>query len=345
MEVLKKRFLVIQTAFLGDCLLTIPFLFRLYQKTGGCEIDVITTPSAAPVFASFEFVNRVYILDKKNKHKGLKAVVHFAQSEFKGTYTALYSLHRSFRSTLLSMFINAEQRITFNTTAFSFLFDRVKPYKPRLHEIERNLVLLEENSFSDEINLSEHIDFNESQIKKTDAIWGEIPAGRKDVLAIAPGSVWETKRYPAEYFVELCDYCISQGFSVLIIGGPEEKSIGDFIISKIRSENIVNLCGRLEILETILLLKSVKLLISNDSAPAHMAFLSGTPVIMLYCSTVPEFGFYPYGKKSDYISLNLNCKPCGVHGFKECPTGTFECGKNLKPGLVIEKLRHKFDDN
>ena len=51
------------------------------------------------------------------------------------------------------------------------------------------------------------------------------------------------------------------------------------------------------------------------------------PVLTIYCSTVPEFGFYPYNKKSSYISFNdLNCKPCGIHGYEKCPIKSFDCG-------------------
>jgi heptosyltransferase-2 len=62
------------------------------------------------------------------------------------------------------------------------------------------------------------------------------------------------------------------------------------------------------------------------------------PVLTIYCSTIPQFGFYPYNKKSDYISFDdLICKPCGIHGFSKCPLDTFDCAKLLVPNLVIEK--------
>ncbi len=63
------------------------------------------------------------------------------------------------------------------------------------------------------------------------------------------------------------------------------------------------------------------------------------PVLMLYCSTVPEFGFYPYNDKSFSLSYNdLKCKPCGIHGYDNCPLGTFECAIKLKPAVVMEKI-------
>ena len=81
-------------------------------------------------------------------------------------------------------------------------------------------------------------------------------------------------------------------------------------------------------------------LICNDSAPTHMGMCADISVLTLYCSTVPEFGFYPYNEKSTYLSLpDLECKPCGIHGHNECPIASFECGVKLSPDLVIKTLQ------
>ena len=96
--------------------------------------------------------------------------------------------------------------------------------------------------------------------------------------------------------------------------------------------------GDFSLIYTIELLKNTSLLICNDSAPTHLGMCADIPVLTIYCSTVPQFGFYPYNKKSDFISYdNLFCKPCGIHGFNKCPLDTFDCAKLLLPNLVIEK--------
>jgi heptosyltransferase-2 len=66
---------------------------------------------------------------------------------------------------------------------------------------------------------------------------------------------------------------------------------------------------------------------------------------MLYCSTVPDFGFYPYNKNSYFLTYSdLSCKPCGIHGFPKCPLGTFDCGYKLNPALVISKIEEMIND-
>lgn len=86
--------------------------------------------------------------------------------------------------------------------------------------------------------------------------------------------------------------------------------------------------------------KHVKLLISNDSAPTHLGMCADIPVLTIFCSTVPGFGFYPYNEQSKTISFsNLDCKPCGIHGYRKCPIETFDCGYKLLPEMVIEKIK------
>ncbi len=99
------------------------------------------------------------------------------------------------------------------------------------------------------------------------------------------------------------------------------------------------------IVESIELLKSAKLLISNDSAPTHMAMSAEIKTLTIYCSTIPEFGFYPYNKKSDSISFDdLKCKPCGIHGHNLCPIKTFDCAMNLLPEQIILKAEEMLSD-
>jgi heptosyltransferase-2 len=88
------------------------------------------------------------------------------------------------------------------------------------------------------------------------------------------------------------------------------------------------------------LLRRSKLLITNDSAPTHLGICADIPVLTLYCSTVADFGFYPFSPESDFLSYDeLDCKPCGIHGHEKCPVDTFDCAKLLQPESVIEKAK------
>jgi len=68
-----------------------------------------------------------------------------------------------------------------------------------------------------------------------------------------------------------------------------------------------------------------------------------TPVVEIYGSTVPAFGFYPYGDGHLIIEKNLSCRPCGIHGHQKCPLGHFRCMKEISAeevfNTVVKKLK------
>ncbi len=163
-------------------------------------------------------------------------------------------------------------------------------------------------------------------------------------IAIAPGSVWNTKKYPIEYFEEVISHFVNNDFKVVLIGG--KKDINDCSkLASIFRDNIVDASGKFSVVESIELLRNAKLLISNDSAATHMGICADVKVLTIYCSTVPGFGFYPYNKKSASVSFDdLQCKPCGIHGHNKCPIKTFDCGIKLLPEVVIKKAEEILSD-
>ena len=161
----------------------------------------------------------------------------------------------------------------------------------------------------------------------------------KKLAAIAPGSVWETKIYPEEYYCEVIKFLQTQEFEVVLIGGKSDKELCERISNKF-SLGVISAVDKFSIVESIELLRNCELLICNDSAPTHMAMAADIPVVTVYCSTVPGFGFYPYNRKSLFVSYDdLVCKPCGIHGHNKCPVKTFDCGYKLLPQQIIEKIQ------
>ena len=155
--------------------------------------------------------------------------------------------------------------------------------------------------------------------------------------------MWNTKKYPKEYYKEVLKYLETKFDLIFIIGGKEDKNICDEIADF--SPRSMSVAGEFSIIESIEFLKRMKLLLTNDSAPTHFGMCADIPVLTVYCSTTPEFGFYPYNNKSSFISFDgLSCKPCGIHGFDSCPLKHFDCGVRLTPDLVIKKIKEMMNE-
>ena len=80
-------------------------------------------------------------------------------------------------------------------------------------------------------------------------------------------------------------------------------------------------------------------IIGNDSGLMHIAASRHIPVVTIFGSTVPEFGFFPYHTPFHIASIELPCKPCTHIGKEKCPLGHFSCMKELTPISVVEQVQ------
>jgi heptosyltransferase-2 len=78
----------------------------------------------------------------------------------------------------------------------------------------------------------------------------------------------------------------------------------------------------------------------NDSAPMHFASAVNAPVVAIYCSTLPSFGFGPLSENSQIAEIQerLYCRPCGLHGRRQCPEGHFKCAYQIQVEQLITAL-------
>lgn len=337
MEILSisNKILVIQTAFPGDSILTLPFIQELKKLDQSVEIDVVSNPASASIFSASPSVSRVFPFQKRGEHRGIKGMMKFASLLRRENYSIVYSLHRSFRTALLVNLINADYSIGFSNSSLKFVYDKLVEYEYNSHEVKRSLKFLgeypgEEWKIFPTIVASQDEITNVSRFKEENDLDGQY-------VVIAPGSVWSTKRYPVKCFAEIAASLISKKLRVVITGSESEKGIGDEIVG-IAGKEVINSCGQFSIVETVELIRGARLVITNDSAPTHFAMAASAPVLTIYCSTVPEFGFYGYSPKSYYISKEVSCKPCGIHGHNKCPNGSFECGTSIYPFEVLKKV-------
>jgi heptosyltransferase-2 len=209
----------------------------------------------------------------------------------------------------------------------SFLYTHRVEYIERSHEIIRNLNLLEPLGIKETEIIKPDLYPNEKEKQVVDDYLKKYGISEEDkFITVAPGSVWFTKRFPEEKFIRLLDYLVENEMKILLIGGKDDYELCERILNSSVNKNVCNLPGVLSLLQSAELVKRAKLLITNDSAPLHIANSVGTKVIAIFGATVPAFGFYPYGKNDVVFEINgLGCRPCAIHGGNKCPVKTFDC--------------------
>jgi heptosyltransferase-2 len=333
----QEKILFIQTAFLGDAILSLPAIQKLKEKYSDSVLDVLCIPSTAEVFKASENVDSVITLDKKGKHKSLLNTYRFVKQLKQNNYTSIYSSHRSIRTSLIVILLEVRESFGFNNAVLFHTYKNLIKYELAKHEVQRNFDLIgydyDENSW----RVLPIVNVSAETKEKIKLFISEKQIGNS-FIAIAPGSVWNTKKYPLNYYENIIEILLKKNHKVVLIGGKYDFEECELISSNFDGR-VINSAGNFSVIESIELLKYSALLITNDSAPTHMAMCANIKVITIYCSTIPEFGFYPYNKKSISISFNdLKCKPCGIHGYKTCPIKSFDCGIKVLPQDVITKV-------
>ena len=328
-----KRILVIQTAFLGDVVLTTPLVRALKQSLPEVEIAVLTLPFTSEVFENNPQVAETITYDKRATQKGVIDLFRLVKEVKRRKFDAALIPHRSVRSAFLAWEADIPLRVGFTSSSGYYFLNREVPYWGDSHEVERVLELLSglglevvkspPELFPGEQHHRWVVEFLNDKIDN----W----------VAIAPGSVWPTKRWLPERFAQLASMVAGDlGCGVVFVGGEEDKFLSKKIAEDVRGRSLVA-AGETSVLQSAALLSKCRLLISNDSAPVHIASATGTKVVDIYGPTVPDFGFCPYGEGHRIVEVeHLYCRPCSRHGPKRCPEGHFRCMREITVERVFE---------
>ncbi len=324
-----EKILVIQTAFLGDLILTTPLIRELSILFPEAAIDVLTIPGTQIILKYNPYINRSLVFNKngiRNKTKSFRQLV----GQFRKTnYEIAISAQSSLTSALLMRQAGIPMRIGFDFQ--KFLTTRV-PYEQHLHTRERYLKLLSpfsENQFDSHTEIF----WSDVEEEKASQLFNVIAAQHPFTIGVAPGSVWFTKMWPPEYYVGLIRRLAWNDVGIVLLGGKAERELCNHIAQQ-AGVKVYNMAGILNILESTALIKKLHLLVTNDSAPMHIANAVQTDVLAVFGPTVKEFGFYPYRKNDRLLEVNLDCRPCGKHGGRYCPHGHFQCMRLITPKYV-----------
>jgi heptosyltransferase-2 len=319
-----SRCLVIQTAFLGDVVLTTPLISRLAGRHG--PVDVVTTPAAASLLDHHPAVNDVLRYDKHGAERGWRAFRRLGTELRARRYERVYLPHRSVRSAVLALWSGANERIGFGDSPAALTYTSRVPRLREGHEVERLLGLAgvrpEENVPPVSLGLAP------TDLAAADA-WLASHGVGSDFVALAPGSVWATKRWP--YYAELA---AGIDRTSVIVGGTEDAELARTVVEA-AGGRAVSAAGALSLRGSAALIQRAAVLVTNDSAPLHLATAVGTPVVAVFGPTVPEFGFGPRGPGDIVLGHGeLPCRPCSKHGPPACPLGHHRCMRDLSVAAV-----------
>ncbi|WP_411280290.1 glycosyltransferase family 9 protein [Gemmatimonas sp.] len=333
---------VIQTSFLGDMILTTPLIERLSREG---EVHVVATPVNAALLANHPAVTSVIVYDKRKTDSGLGGLRRVAARLRATGATTAYMAQGSWRTAALARLAGVHS-VGFNRSAGRWLYSRRVEYRTDWHHAQRLWALANAPHDAEPAepearrpSLYPGADDNARVTALLEA--AGIGAGEA-LIAMAPGSVWATKRWPS-YDALAGELTARLPHSrIVVLGASGDAPLAAAISVAVHRRGgppVVDATGKLSLLGSAALLSRCAVLVTNDSAPLHLASAMNTPTIALFGPTVPSMGFGPLADQRVTLGRDeLTCRPCSAHGGQACPLGHWRCMRDLRAHAVGEAM-------
>lgn len=332
---------VLQTSFLGDMILTTPLLARLAAEG---PVHVVATPANAGVLRHHPAVAGVIVYDKRGADRGVRGLWRVARAVRATGARRAFLAQGSMRTAMLALLAGIPERIGFETSAGRALYTRRVLYDRRAHHALRLLALGGARSAASAPRPSLHMSGEEHAAVDALLTAAGVEA-HAPLIGLAPGSVWATKRWPhvGELAARLVqDAALPRTARLVVIGGPDDTALATAIsqaVADVGGPPVIDATGRLSLLASAALIARCQVMITNDSAPLHLASAMDVPTVALFGPTVPAMGFGPLATRALVAEHpSLPCRPCHAHGPMACPLGHWRCMRDVTAPEVAARV-------
>lgn len=337
---------VLQTAFIGDMILTTPLLERL---SAAGRVHVVATPANAGLLANHPAVASVIVFDKRNSDRGMAGLLRVTRAVRATGATRAFLAQGSVRTALLARLAGIPERVGFDTSPGRMFYTRTVHFDRTLHHAQRLWHLGNRAGDTPTPAVARPSLYPGAiDVAQVDALFAEHQLDSDaSIIALAPGSVWATKRWPNfdALAAQLAEPLHATNHRapprIVVLGGAADKPLAMAIAAAVSARGgapVIDATGQLSLLASAHLLSQARLLITNDSAPLHLASATNTPTLALFGPTIPAFGFGPLAERRAIAEVSdLPCRPCGAHGPQQCPLAHWKCMRDLSVPQVAER--------
>jgi len=318
--------------WIGDCVMMIPALKSLNNK-GKYKIDLILRENLIPIFQGFDFINDFILLPKK---MGMKNLIKYSREIRKRKYDYGLLFTNSFNSALLFKLGGIKEIIGYNRDMRGFLLDKKLDFKKwvkgHYYDFYLNIVesFLGEKIEREDLEIPITSEEKERLIDKLKNIGVNI---NKMIGISAFSSYGESKNWV--YYKDLIKKINYEfkDYDIVLFGSEQEfEKNNQFVLS----ERVFNLCGKLNLRESIIAISLLNLFIGNDSGLLHISSVFKIPSIGIFGPTNPK-NSAPINNNLKIIFKNADCSPCK---YRICPY-EHKCMKEISLNQVFEVVKNK----
>jgi heptosyltransferase-2 len=335
--------LILQTSFLGDTVLTLPLLCELRRRFPVRRLTLLCLPAAGELLRGHPAIDELLIYDKRGLDRGWRGLWRVVRQLKARRFTIALTPHKSLRSAAVLALAGIPFRVGFRESRGWFLFHRRPRRNGALHDVERNLSVLQPfGPLPPDCERKISLPVSAAALGRVrEKLAGLGLRDGTPVIGLSPGSVWPTKRWSVGGFAALARSLSERhGFQVLLFGGIDDAAVVE-AVQRGAGTATINLVGRIGLGDLAAAISQCDVFVTNDSGPMHIAVAREVPTVAIFCATTPELGFYPYSGDAIVVQRQLACRPCASHGGRRCPLGTAACSEEINPETVLEAVERQ----
>ena len=314
-------------------------------KAGWPQVRFFSLPQSISQFQASAFFTDIgpidAVVDLQTNLRSKAVVRLFKKRGIPSLSSSKYQRRRLF------MIAAARMRQRLLPTQTQIVADKFRQYKEMLNTFAKAAVYagIDPDALAGELSQARP---NLSHIGKgpIDASWGnELKFG--DWIALAPGASYPTKQAPTSLWIEALETFLKQKpdaatCGLFIAGSEADRKVAIELLDQLNWQGpVLNMAGKLTLVETAQALAKMRVLLTNDSGLLHIAESVGTPVVAIFGPTTEQFGFPPWRSESVVFSSPTGCRPCSKHGKKACRYDDklcFEAVNTLAVGSAAAKI-------
>jgi heptosyltransferase II len=285
------KILLITLTNIGDAILTTPVLASVVNRYPEVRFTVLVGPRAAEIFEGLPHVEKVIAYDKR---MSLLRKWRLVKELRRASFDRVIDL----RNTLFPLFLGARY---FRSLGF------LNPTHKSIHRVDQHLAHLKPLGISPRLKFL--IPASEKVCTRVDKLF--LKKGidlSRDLIAISPGARSDLKRWRIHGFETVARSLARKGFSVLWVGDSSDRKLVDELMQSLE-QGWFSLCGEVSLPELAEVFRRSKLVVSNDSAPMHLAQAVGARTVSIFGPT-DEAKYAPRGKGHRTVRVELSCAPC-----------------------------------
>lgn len=341
------RVLITRLSSFGDVALLVPVIFSVAARYPQDRFVVLTRKAFAPLFENLGFNINAVTFDPQKQHKGIFGLFRLLRSVSRFRYTHVGDVHNVLRTKVIRsyMFMLGKDTATIDKgkAEKQRMIESKNTRAPLKHMTERYMEVFEELGFPAEMVFNDFFEFKEKSMYPLRTI---VTEKTTQWIGVAPFSKHEGKIYPISKMENIVKVLSERASTTIFLfgSGKQERAI----LSEWESKypNVMNVSGKVNLINELLLISYIDVVISMDSANMHLASLVNTPVVSVWGATHPNLGFYGYAQDpKNAVMYDIECRPCSVYGELPCVKGNYPCLNNLSESIVIDKVEQILSNN